>query len=164
MKKILVLLILIFSFSLSYSNFLEVGIEKGNVLPDFELYDLNGNKQEIKDYLGKNIILNFWATWCPPCRKEMPSIEKLYNDTKDTDLLILAVSVDDSSTEKVSKFIKENNYTFKIFHDKKKELGNKFLIRSIPTTYVIDKQGRIKDKVIGAIDWYEYYENNLKGE
>lgn len=131
----------------------KVGYEEGNVIPDFNLVDLNGKKVSIKNYRGKAVMLNFWATWCPPCRGEMPSMEVLWNKSKDKKFVILAVSVDQKKTSDVVKFIKENEYTFPVFHDISGELSEMFLVRSIPTTYLLDGNGVIVSKESGARDW-----------
>ena len=98
-------------------------------------------------------MLNFWATWCPPCRQEMPSMQELYEKTKNEDFVIIAISVDHTKTSEVKDFVKENNYTFPIFHDADETLGKKFLVRSIPTTLLIDKNGIIQERVVGGKDW-----------
>lgn len=158
MKKIVLLAVLLL---LSVSVFAEnkkksvptVGYEIGNVLPDFSVTDLNGKSKNIKEFRGKTVMLNFWATWCPPCRAEMPSMEKLWNKSKNKNFVIVAVSVDESSTSKVTEFIKKNKYTFPVFHDVSGKLAEMFLIRSIPTTYIVDKSGVIVSKYLGAEDW-----------
>lgn len=131
----------------------ETGIEKGNKIPDFNLTNLLGGTQSINDYKGKLILLNFWATWCPPCRHEMPSMENLYKNKNNRNFEILAVSVDRDSTNKVSDFIIKNNYSFPVFHDTKGSVADKFLITSIPQTYIINEEGIILEKITGAFDW-----------
>lgn len=159
MKKIAVILSIMFLLSISIfaanENFAmpKVGFEKGNAIPDFTVTDLKGKKTSIKDYRGKVVMLNFWATWCPPCRAEMPSMEKLWNKSKDKNFVILAVSVDQDETQKVADFIKTNKYTFPVFHDYDGKLSEMFLVRSIPTTYILDKDGVILSKDSGAQDW-----------
>ncbi len=128
------------------------GIEIGNKIPEFVFYDLNMNKIESSNYAGKPLILNFWATWCPPCREEMPSIESFYGQAKEKGIEIAAISVDDSLST-VSEFLKTNSYSFPIYFDNGGVLSRIFLIRSIPTTYIINKEGIIIDKKIGGFDW-----------
>ncbi|MBC8061285.1 MAG: TlpA family protein disulfide reductase [Clostridiaceae bacterium] len=118
--------------------------------PDFTLKDLNGNEVSLVDYRGKNVYLNFWATWCPPCRSEMPEIEKLYQETKDGDLVILAIDIgEDNKT--VTNFIKENQYNFKVLLDEKNEIASAYGISSIPVSLFIDKDGYIVNQQIGAM-------------
>ncbi len=130
-----------------------LGIEEGNIVPDIEIYSLKKEKSYIKDFRGKIVMLNFWATWCPPCRSEMPSIQRFYEKNKD--VVILAVSVDEESSEFVESFIKENGYSFPVFYDVNQLLSKKFFVRSIPTTYIIDKNGVIFKKITGAFNWEE---------
>ncbi len=117
---------------------------------DFKLEDLNGNMVSLSDYKGKKVFLNFWATWCPPCKAEMPDIEKLYQETKDSDLVILAVNVgEDKNT--VQKFIKDNGYNFPILLDVKGEVSQKYQVTGIPTSYFVDTEGYLDDGATGAI-------------
>ena len=159
MKKIVLLLTALFLLSISAFGENQkkptpkVGYEIGNIIPDFSITDLNGKSKSIKEFRGKTVMLNFWATWCPPCRAEMPSMEKLWNKSKNKNFVIIAVSVDQSPTSKVAEFIKTNKYTFPVFHDANGKLAAMFLIRSIPTTYIVDKSGVILSKTRGAEDW-----------
>ena len=159
MKKIVLLLTALFLLSISVFGESQkkvmptVGYEIGNIIPDFSVTDLNGKSKNIKEFRGKTVMLNFWATWCPPCRAEMPSMEKLWNKSKNKKFVIIAVSVDQSPTSKVAEFIKTNKYTFPVFHDANGKLAEMFLIRSIPTTYIVDKSGVILSKTMGAEDW-----------
>ena len=159
MKKIVLLLTALFLLSISAFGENQkkatpkVGYEIGNIIPDFSVTDLNGKSKNIKEFRGKTVMLNFWATWCPPCRAEMPSMEKLWNKSKNKNFVIIAVSVDQSPTSKVAEFIKTNKYTFPVFHDANGKLAEMFLIRSIPTTYIVDKSGVILSKTMGAEDW-----------
>lgn len=159
MKKIFLILSALFLISiLSFSattNKAKVGIQKGNEAPNIKITDLNGKTVNLKDYRGKTVLLNFWATWCPPCRAEMPSLEEVWVKNK-KDITILAVSIDEDSTANVKKFIKDGKYTFPVFHDKKGDTVNTYLIKNIPTTYIIDKDGIIIDKIVGGIDWTKY--------
>ena len=166
MKKIIFLLITIIIFAACGSEEVKsketkevkdskiiTGIEIGNKIPDFVLYDLKLNKIEASEFKGKPIILNFWATWCPPCREEMPSIESFYKKNKEKGIEVVAVSVDQDSKEKVAEFIKNKGYSFPIYYDYGAILSRTFFIRSIPTTYFIDRNGIIIDKKIGGFDW-----------
>lgn len=161
MKKkvytILTAIILIFFFSACNSKSSEIeikiGIEKGNKIPDFEISNLFGKKENISDYKGKLIFLNFWATWCPPCRAEMPSMETIYKNKGNKNFEIIAISVDQTSTQKIYDFILKNNYSFPVYHDPTGAISNKFLVQSIPQTFIIDKNGVILEKYTGAFDW-----------
>lgn len=129
---------------------------------DFELEDLNGNKITLSELKGKKVFLNFWATWCPPCKTEMPDIEKLYQETKDSDVVILAVNVgEDKKT--VQDFITKNNYTFTVLLDTTGEVSQLYQVTGIPTSYFIDTEGYLDDGVQGAIslESMKKYVNNL---
>ncbi|MBN1468859.1 MAG: TlpA family protein disulfide reductase [Fusobacteriaceae bacterium] len=158
MKKFILILSALFLIStLSYSTTVKakVGIQKGNEAPNIKITDLNGKTVNLKDYRGKTVLLNFWATWCPPCRAEMPYLEEVWVKNK-KDITILAVSIDEDSTANVKKFIKDGKYTFPVFHDKKGDTVSTYLIKNIPTTYIINKDGIIIDKIVGGIDWTKY--------
>lgn len=159
MKKIFTVLLLLMLFNLTYSeenlsifNMVK-GIEVNNILPEFQLYDLDGNKVDMKIFENKAIMLNFWATWCPPCKIEMPSIEELYQNNKDKNFEIVAVSLDSKSAKKVKKFLRKNGYNFPVYYDGNGALTKKFLVRSMPLTYIVDSSGIIVYKQSGAIDW-----------
>lgn len=117
---------------------------------DFKLKDLNGKEVSLKDFKGKKVFLNFWASWCPPCKAEMPDIEKLYQETKDTDLVILAVDLGED-TPTVKNFISKNKYDFNVLLDSDQNVGRMYSITSIPTSFFIDKDGNIINKRVGAM-------------
>ncbi|MGE5677128.1 MAG: redoxin domain-containing protein [Pseudomonadota bacterium] len=117
---------------------------------DFQLEDLQGNKVSLSDFKGKKVFLNFWATWCPPCKAEMPDIEKYYQETKDTDVVILAVNVgDDKKT--VESFIKDKGYNFRVLLDTTGEVSQMYRVSGIPTSYFINTEGFLDDGAEGAI-------------
>jgi thiol-disulfide isomerase/thioredoxin len=130
---------------------------------DFKLKDLNGKEVSLSDYKGKKVFLNFWASWCPPCKAEMPEMEKLYQETKDSDLVILAVNLsEDKST--VQNFIKNNKYTFSVLLDSDNAAAMKYQVVSIPTSYFIDKEGNVVAKHIGSmtLENMKSYIDNIK--
>lgn len=118
---------------------------------DFKLKDLDGNEVALSNFKGKKVFLNFWATWCPPCKAEMPDIEKLYGETKDSDLVILAIDMGENK-ETVKSFIVENGYNFRILLDTNQEVARKYNISSMPTSFFIDKEGYIRATHIGAMN------------
>ncbi|MFH1759752.1 MAG: TlpA disulfide reductase family protein, partial [bacterium] len=120
--------------------------------PDIIVEDFNGNKVKLSDFRGKVVMLNFWATWCPPCRNEMPSIEMLLNKMKGKDFVIMAVSMGEEK-DKVKKFIEDNDYTFPIYLDKDRSASSKYSVTGIPTTLLIDNNGSISYKKVGSEDW-----------
>jgi len=119
---------------------------------DFELEDLDGNLISLSSMRGKVVFLNFWATWCPPCRAEMPSMEKLYNKFASRDFEIVAVNLQEKNKQ-VSKFVADNGLTFKILLDKSGSIGAAYGARSIPTTYIISKDGSVLARTIGGREW-----------
>jgi thiol-disulfide isomerase/thioredoxin len=117
---------------------------------NLKLKDLNGKDVSLSDFKGKKVMLNFWASWCRPCISEMPDIQKLYNETKDSDLVILAVNLgEDKAT--VKSFTDINKYNFTILLDLEESAGRQYNIAAIPTTFFIDKEGNIVSTVKGAI-------------
>lgn len=137
-----------------------VGLAIGNTPPDISLVGIDGKKMQLSDLKGKKVFLNFWATWCPPCRGEMPDIEKMHK-TYGNDLTIVAVSSAESSST-VKKFLQKTNYTFPIYLDENANISRTYQLASIPTSYFIDENGIIRQKVIGAIHYdimQSYYQN-----
>lgn len=118
--------------------------------PDFKLKDLKGNEVSLSDYKGKKVFLNFWASWCPPCKAEMPDLEKLYQETKDSDLVILAVNLGEERAT-ASKFVRDNKLNFTILIDDTNFVSMKYNVASIPTSYFIDKEGNISSKFTGMM-------------
>ena len=118
---------------------------------NFKLKDLDGKELSLSDLKGKKIFLNFWATWCPPCKSEMPEIEKLYQETKNSDLIIVAVEIGEPLST-VKPFINNNKYNFKVLLDSDQSVASKYDISAIPTSYFIDKNGYIVSKNLGAVN------------
>ena len=119
---------------------------------DFNLLDLNGNKVVLSGLKGKIVFLNFWATWCSPCREEMPSMQKLYTRFKDKDFAMVAVSLNEPASV-VEKFFKDYNLTFTALLDSDGELMTPYGVRAIPATYIIDRDGAIIGKAFGPRKW-----------
>ncbi|MGG7619296.1 peroxiredoxin family protein [Bacillus coreaensis] len=124
------------------------GLRVGEKAPDFELMTLDGKTVKLSDYRGKKVILNFWATWCPPCKAEMPDIQKFYNEADDN-VEILAINIDPQYD--VKKFVREANVTFPVLLDSKDEVNNLYRILTIPTTYFIDGDGIIRSKHLSVM-------------
>jgi peroxiredoxin len=120
--------------------------EKKIAATDFKLKDLNGKEVSLSDFKEKKVFLNFWASWCPPCRGEMPDIEKLYEQTKDSDLIILAVNLGETKNTTKS-FIDNNKYNFQVLLDSDQSVANQYNITAIPTSFFIDKEGYIVSTV-----------------
>ena len=120
--------------------------------PGFTLDDLSGNKVSIDDYKGRVVLLNFWATWCPPCKAEMPAMENLHNTLHGEGLSVVAID-DYEKKEKVVKFIKENPYTFDILIDPSGRTSEDYKAMMLPTSFIIDKEGMAVGKVVGMREW-----------
>lgn len=119
-------------------------IEVGDLAPDFTLEDLDGNTVSLKDFQGEKIVfLNFWASWCPPCRLEMPDLNKLYQENKGDDFIVLAINVGEPENT-VKEFIEENGYSFPVLLDKTQKVGFAYNTFSIPTSVLVDKEGKIR--------------------
>lgn len=132
----------------------EVRPEVGYLAPDFTLPDLDGKTVRLSDFRGKKaIFLNFWATWCPPCRLEMPTMEKAYQDYKGRGLEILAVTIDAGPKNVVKNFLEEFKLTFPVLLDPDMEVMHRYRLFSIPATILIDKDGMIRHRELGYRDW-----------
>jgi peroxiredoxin len=108
---------------------------------DFALQDLQGKTWQLKDLRGKVVLVNFWATWCPPCRKEMPDLEGLYEKFKAQGFLVLAISDEDAGT--VNKFLAERNITYPVLLDPGRKVNEEFQIEGIPKSFVYDREGKL---------------------
>ncbi len=119
--------------------------------PALKLYDMDEEIIDIKSLRGKVVVVNFWATWCPPCREEMPSLEKLYQATKDKNIEILAINVGENIDD-VFSFINsiEPSPSFPILFDTEAKAMEQWKVQGLPTTYIIDTQGRITYKAVGG--------------
>lgn len=120
---------------------------------EFYLRDLNGELVRLDDFRGQVVLLNFWATWCPPCREEMPSMQRLYEAYRERGLEIVAVSVDTASPGEVQAFVDELGLTFPVLHDRDSMVSRLYSNPGVPTSYLIDPEGRLTHKVLGEYDW-----------
>jgi len=126
----------------------------GKVAPDFELPGLDEKSVRLSDFRGKVVFLNFWATWCKPCREEMPSMEVLYKNFERDGLVVLAVSIDRVTTKKdIPPFVKSMSLTFHVLVDSWGQTDKRYKLMGVPETYIIDQQGVLREKVIGPKDW-----------
>ena len=116
------------------------------------LKDMNGKNTSLSDFKGKIVFLNFWTTWCPTCRIEMPSMEKLHQKLKNKDFAMVTINLQESASQ-VKAFFEEFKLTFTALLDSTGEVGASFGIRAIPTTYIVDKTGRIIGLVNGPREW-----------
>ena len=138
------------------SSFFQSGMPrlgKGVPAPNFTLPGLDGNMVSLADYKGKVVLLNIWATWCPPCVEEMPSMEKLHQELKGENFEILAVSLDESGAKAVIPFMKKHQLSFPALTDPKGTIKGLYQTTGVPETVIIDKDGITVEKVIGPRDW-----------
>ncbi len=122
----------------------------GEMAPDFTLPDLDGNQVSLLDLRGKIVFLNFWATWCPPCRAEMPEMEIIYQEYKDMGLAVIGIDIQESEDE-VRSFIEEAGYSWTFLLDTTGKVTVMYQVSGIPTSYFIDEDGIIRAINIGAM-------------
>ena len=174
-KKLLVVLILVGVGILLFWKFenkkvskmpkeviVQPGKKVSNPAPDFTLQDLNGNWSSLSEFKGKVVILDFWATWCPPCKAEIPHFIELYDDYKDKGLEIIGVSLDFNANKILGAFVEENSINYTILIGDRDVTDLYGGIMSIPTTFVIDRDGGIRKKYIGYKE-KEVFEEDVKG-
>ncbi|WP_027414981.1 TlpA disulfide reductase family protein [Aneurinibacillus terranovensis] len=133
----------------------KIGIEQGNAAPDFTLKTLQGETKKLSDFRGKKVILNMWATWCPPCRAEIPDMEKFYKANKDKGVVILGVNLTQSEKDKktIPEFIKMFGITYPVLLDEDGKVASTYQADAIPTSYIIDTKGVIQQKVTGPMSY-----------
>jgi len=133
----------------------EVGINQGQIAPDFELLSVTGDTLKLSDLRGKTVILNFWASWCPPCKAEIPEMKKFYQKNKSNQIEIVGVNLTntESSPDVVKNFVNNNGIMFKVLFDENGDVGDRYRAITIPTSYIIDKNGIIRDKYIGPMSY-----------
>lgn len=128
------------------------GLEQGDTPPQFELETLDGEPLSLEDVKGKKVIVNFWATWCEPCREEMPVFEEY--DAQNEDVVVVAVNMThkDGKIEKITDFVNEYGLTFPVVLDKTGDVSKAYEVINIPSTYFLDEDGMIQLKINGSLD------------
>jgi peroxiredoxin len=133
----------------------KVGVQVGNTAADFALQKPDGQTVKLSDYVGKKVILNFWASWCPPCREETPALAKFYKDYENQNVVLLGVNL--TNTEKTRddaiNFAKQSNVTFPILLDTEGKAADQYALVAYPTTVIIDSHGEIRYKYIGGVSY-----------
>ncbi|KOP67828.1 alkyl hydroperoxide reductase [Bacillus sp. FJAT-18019] len=130
------------------------GLKPGQRAPDFTLMNQNGQEVKLSDYRGQTVFLNFWASWCPPCKVEMPYMQDFYINHQNEEVIILAVNMThlEKSASEVDSFIKKNGLTFPVLYDQNGDSTHRYEVVAYPTTYVISPDGTISERFQGAID------------
>ena len=134
----------------------------GSQAPSFDAANLRTARPSgLADYQGRVILLNIWATWCQPCRVEMPALERLSRQLATTDFKVVAVSVDVGDSSEVMAFTRDLGLTFDILHDPTRKIEQRYQTTGVPESFVIDRHGAIVKKVIGAVSWDSPVNENL---
>lgn len=143
-------------FAIGYTIYASVTQEKVEVLapgdeaPNFELVDLEGNTHRLSDYKGEGVLLNFWGTWCPPCKKEFPAIERQYKNFENEGVHVLAINIAQSNLE-VQNYINELGLTFPVAIDKNRSVMTTYNVGNLPATILVDKDGVITNIITGEM-------------
>ena len=127
-------------------------VAKETEAPDFTLPDLAGHARRLAGFRGQVILMNFWATWCAPCRAEMPAMERLYQQMKDDGFTIVAVNFGETA-EQVKPFVEELRLTFPILLDREGQASRLYRVFSLPTTFLLDRHGALVGRAVGAREW-----------
>ncbi|MBI1821483.1 MAG: TlpA family protein disulfide reductase [Nitrospirae bacterium] len=133
----------------------------GFTAPDFRLKNIKGEFISLESFRSKVVLVNFWATWCAPCRAEMPSMEELYRHFNRKDFEILAVSSDEDGLRSVKPFQEEYQFTFPILIDETLQINDLYGVSSIPTSIIVDRNGIITNRFFGAVDWNDPRQRDL---
>jgi len=125
-------------------------VQKGSPAPDFEISYSDGRKVRLSDLRGKPVLVNFWATWCPPCRAEVPEIQRAYEKYKAGGFVVVAVNVQES-TSAVAKFMEDFGMTFTVAIDSSGAVGRLYRVSGIPASFFVDRKGIVREIFVGAL-------------
>jgi peroxiredoxin len=160
MKKLILIVLMILCIAFAACSKEEKGksaspgnAHEGKAAPEFTLKDPDGREVSLSSLKGKVVFLNFWATWCPPCKEEIPSMMKLNQKMAGKPFQMLAVSIDEGGKDAVTAFFKSSGFNLPFLNDPEQKLGKVYGITGVPETFIIDKQGLVVKKVIGGMDW-----------
>jgi len=131
----------------------EAPVVEGALAPDFTLKDLSGREVKLSSLKGKVVMVNFWATWCPPCRQEIPSVMRLNQLMQGKPFQLLAVSIDEGGADAVSSFFRQSGTSLPALLDSDGALSRRYGTTGVPETFIIDTKGVILKKVVGGMDW-----------
>lgn len=153
--RVIAAVVLLVAIAAGVANFMPEGVKPASVGDQVKAFQLPNLKDELQNIpKGKVVLLNFWATWCPPCRKEIPSMVDIYDKLKSKGFEIVAVSVDRSKSD-VEKFVAEQAMLFTVLHDKNSSVSQQFGVFRYPETFIVDRNGVIRQHLNGAVEWTE---------
>lgn len=153
MKKIIFAVLILLTATIVGCSRQEEPVVEGKVAPDFTLKDLAGRQVRLSDFRGKVVFLNFWATWCPPCREEIPSMVRLNRIMDGKSFQMLAVSIDEGGKDAVDNFLKNSGTMLPALLDTNQSISKRYGTTGVPETFILDKKGVIVKKVVGGMDW-----------
>ncbi|WP_026842177.1 TlpA disulfide reductase family protein [Citrifermentans bremense] len=153
MKRILAVLLLLLAVMASGCSKKEVPAQEGAAAPDFTLSDLSGKQVQLSSLKGKVVLVNFWATWCPPCREEIPSMVKLNQIMQGKNFQMLAISIDEGGKQAVQEFFRQNGVALPALLDTDGSVSRRYGTTGVPETFIVDGKGMIRKKVIGGVEW-----------
>lgn len=150
----IVLLVVVGGAAYIYTNLPSTtSVVAGDLAPDFQLEDTEGNQVSLAGLRGKVVLVNFWATWCPPCIEEMPSMEKLNEVMAGGDFVMLAINTEQNGRSLVPEFLKKSPYTFPILYDDKGVAQQLYGVYKFPESFIVGKDGTVVEKIIGPLNW-----------
>jgi peroxiredoxin len=151
---LIVILLPVLSYADNHDYFSAVGVTRVDPIeaPDFTLESLNGNNTSLSDFRGKVVFLNFWATWCGPCRTEVKDIDKLYEALKDEDFTVMAVDIQEKE-KSVTSFMSKFDVDFPVYLDRTGSVSSQYGVTGIPTTYIVDPEGKVVGWAVGPREW-----------
>jgi len=152
MKNILIILFLFVSLNTHANDQILTPVSPRTKAPAFSLFDIDGKKHRLKNYRGKVVIINFWATWCPPCRLEIPSMQRAWKKLKNKNVAMLAINIGEND-DTIFTFSAEYEMDFPILMDKDSRVIRSWPVSALPTTYVVDRKGRLAYRAIGDRQW-----------
>jgi len=129
------------------------GAVEGSAAPDFTVKDLAGQEVKLSSLKGKVVLVNFWATWCPPCKEEIPSMIKLNQSMSGKQFQMMAISIDEGGKEAVESYFKSSGLSLPAFLDLEGDVSRSYGTTGVPETFIIDKAGIIQKKIVGGMDW-----------
>jgi peroxiredoxin len=122
----------------------------GGPAPEISLKDLQGHEVRLSDFRGKVVLLNFWATWCKPCKEEMPAMQTSYEKLRDKGFVVLAVN-ELEDTDKVAQHIRDHGHTFEVVMDRNNTVANRYGVVGLPVSFLIDAQGIVRERITGSL-------------